>query len=155
MAELREILASSIDEITKYGLQPNLNVPDRHFQLEKHLVTIYKLYFEVEYEPDHHNYPKFDKARLPDILSNIKSNFPRFGFYKSVVNINNMTSFSDICLGDAVDDLNDIILELLEVKWRIENNSLNDGLYFFKFIFDAHIQQHLLDLLNFMKQGET
>ncbi|RFS13534.1 DUF5063 domain-containing protein [Emticicia sp. C21] len=154
MTELREILVSAIDEITQFGLQPNLNVPNKELVLEKHLVTIYKLHFEVEYEDDHHNYPKFDKTKLPDILGNIKNNFPSFGFYKSVLDINNMTNFTDIGLEDAIDDLNDIILELLEVKWRIENNSLNDGLYFFKFIFKAHINQHLLNLLNFMKQQE-
>lgn len=65
-----------------------------------------------------------------------------------------MTNFTDICLGDAIDDLNDIILDLLEVKWRIEHNSLHDGLYYFKTIFQFHTQQHILDLLNFMKQQE-
>lgn len=148
-------LILTVNEITKFGLQPNINVSDRDFLLEKHLIIIYKLYFEVEYEDDNHNYPNFDKSKLPDIRSNIMSNFPYFGFYKSVVDMNDMTNFTDISLGDAVDDLNDIILELLEVKWRIENNNLNDGLYFFKFIFSAHIQQHLLDLLNFMKQRES
>lgn len=116
MTESKEILISTIDEITKYGLQTNLNVPNKDLLLEKHLITIYKLYFEVEYEADHHNYPNFDKSKLPDIHKNVESNFADFGFYKSVVDIKDMTNFTDICLGDAVDDLHDIIVELLEVN---------------------------------------
>ncbi|WP_159471927.1 hypothetical protein [Chryseobacterium sp. 18068] len=55
-------------------------------------------------------------------------------------------------VSDAVDDLSDIILDLSEIKWRIENNSLADGLWYFQLIFAGHTQQHILDLLNFMKQ---
>lgn len=45
----------------------------------------------------------------------------------------------DNAIGDAIDDLSDIIIDLLEIKGRIENNSLADGIWFF-------------ELLNFMKQ---
>ncbi|WP_165850743.1 hypothetical protein [Chryseobacterium sp. 5_R23647] len=48
--------------------------------------------------------------------------------------------------------MSDIILDLSEIKWRIENNSLADGLWYFQLIFAGHTQQHILDLLNFMKQ---
>ncbi|GAB3503343.1 hypothetical protein [Emticicia fontis] len=147
-------LIHSINEIAKFGLHPNLNVADKELFLEKHLVTIYKLYFGVEYEFDHHNYPEFDKSTLPDIRKNVESNFQGFGYYKTVIDINNTTDYTNIGLGDAIDDLTDIIIDLLEVTWRIENNSLNDGLYYFKTVFHFHTQQHILDLLNFMKQRE-
>lgn len=147
-------LISTIDEIIKYGLQPNLNNPDRDLLLVKHLIAIYKLYFEVEYQPDHTKYSDFDKSKLPDIRKNVESNFTGFGYYKTVIDINDMTNYTDVGLGDAIDDLNDIILDLVEVKWRIENNSLDNGLYYFKLIFPFHTQQHILDLLNYMKQRE-
>lgn len=147
-------LISAINEIIKYGLQPNLNNPDRDLLLEKHLIAIYKLYFEVECQPDHSKYSDFDKSKLPDIRKNVESNFTGFGYYKTVIDINDMTNYTDVGLGDAIDDLNDIILDLVEVKWRIENNSLDNGLYYFKLIFPFHTQQHILDLLNYMKQRE-
>lgn len=68
------------------------------------------------------------------------------------ININDFENKTENTLGDAVDDLLDIIKDLLEVKWRIENNSLDDGVWFFKFIFRSHTQQHILDLLNYIKQ---
>lgn len=146
-----EELIPTINEIVKYGLNSNLNVSNKERLLEKHLTKIYSLYFEVLNENDETDYPDFDKSLLPDIRKNIESNFKNFGFYKVVIDKNNFSNMTDCGLGDAVDDLVNITLDLLEVKWRIENNSLNDGLWYFKFIFHAHTQQHILDLLNFMK----
>ena len=48
--------------------------------------------------------------------------------------------------------LTDIITDLFEIKWRLENNSLADGLWYFELIFKGHTQLHILDLLNYMKQ---
>lgn len=145
-------LVSLINEIVKYGLQPNLKIADRDKLLEKNLIKIYSLYFEIQYEYDDTDYPDFDKTQFPNIIENIKSNFNDFGFYKTVLDINDIDNHTDIGLGDAIDDLSDITLDLLEIKWRIENNSLNNGLWYFEIIFPFHTQQHMLDILNYMKQ---
>jgi len=116
-------------------------------------VKIYNLYFDIEYEFDETDYPDFDDEKYPNIRQNVESNFKDFGFYKMVLEINDMAN-EEIGIGDAVDDLSDIIKDLLEVKWRIENNSLNDGIWFFNFIFNAHTEEHLINLLNFIKQRE-
>lgn len=145
-------LIPTINEIVKYGLKPSLSVTDKEKLLERNLVKIYDLYFDIQYEFDETDFPDFDKSHLPDIRQNVSRNFQDFGFYKTIININDVNNMSDIALGDAIDDLNDIILDLLEIKWRIENNSLADGLWYFQLIFHGHTQQHILDLLNFMKQ---
>ncbi|RZL44838.1 MAG: DUF5063 domain-containing protein [Pedobacter sp.] len=145
-------LVPTINEIVKYGLQPNLNEADKEKLLERHLVKIYNLYFEIEYKYDETDYPDFDESRLPDIRQSVSSNFKDFGFYKTILDINDIINLSDIATGDAIDDLTDIIIDLIEIKWRIENNSLADGLWFFELIFYGHTQQHMLDLLNYLKQ---
>lgn len=146
-------LVPVINEIVKYGLYPNLNEADKEKCLEKHLVKIYNLFFEINYTFDESDFPDFDQSQLPDIKHNVSSNFKEFGFYKTIRNINDMdNNLMDHTIGDAIDDLSDIITDLLEIKWRIENNSLNNGLWFFQFIFQSHTQQHIIDLLNFMKQ---
>jgi hypothetical protein len=150
-----EELIPTINEIVKYGLNQNLDIVSKEELLEEHLVKIYGLYFEVRNECDDIDYPSFDNSQLPNIRQNIESNFKNFGFYRVAININDIYDTNECTLGDAIDDLVDITLDLLEVKWRIENNSLNDGLRYFKFIFYAHTQQHILGLLNFMKQIET
>jgi hypothetical protein len=145
-------LIPTINEIVKYGLQPNLNVTDNEKLLEKDLVKIYSLYFDIKFDFDKTDYPDFDKSNLPNIRQNIASNFKDFGYYKAILDINDIDNLQESAIGDPIDDLNDITIDLLEVKWRIENNSLADGLWFFELIFYDHIQQHLLDLLNYMKK---
>ncbi len=149
---MRELIPT-INEIAKYGLQPNLTEVDKEKSLAKSLVKIYNLYFDIDYEFDETDYPEFDNGKLISVRQNVESNFKDFGFYKLVLEINDMVN-DKIGLGDAVDDLSDIIKDLIEVKWRIENNSLNDGLWFFDFIFKAHTEKHILDLLNYIKQSE-
>lgn len=149
-----EELISTIDKIVKFGLFPKLKDENKNELLEKNLVKIYSLYFEANYKFDEKDYEEFDIKKFPNIRQNIESNFENFGFYKMLLDINDFENKTENTLGDAVDDLLDIIKDLLEVKWRIENNSLDDGLWFFKFIFRSHTQQHILDLLNYIKQKD-
>ena len=135
-------LIPTINEIIKYGLQSNLAVTDKEKLLEKNLVKIYNLYFDIEFEFDETDYPEFDKSKFSDVSRNVSDNFKDFGYYK----------LQNSLVGDALDDLTDVIFDLLEIKWRIETNSLADGLWYFQFVFYSHTQQHILDLLNFMKQ---
>ena len=145
-------LIPTINEIVKYGLQANLTVTDKEKLLERNLVKIYNLYFDIDYKFDETAFPDFDKSQLPDIRQNVESNFKNYGFYKTILDIDDIDNLKESAIGDAIDDLTDIITDLLEIKWRFENNSLADGLWFFEFTFYSHTQQHILDLLNFMKK---
>ena len=145
-------LIPTINEIVKYGLEPNLTTTDKEKVLETNLVKIYSLYFDIEFKFDETNYPEFDKTKYADIRQIVTSSFKDFGFYKTVSDINDIDNLNENTIADALDDLTDIILDLLEIKWRIENNSLADGLWFFELTFYSHTQQHILDLLNYMKQ---
>jgi hypothetical protein len=145
-------LIPTINEIVKYGLQPNLTTTDKEKLLERNLVKIYDLYFDIKYTFDETDFSDIDKSQLPDIRQNVSSNFKDFGFYKTILDINDIDNLKDNAIGDAIDDLSDIIIDLIEIKWRIENNSLADGLWFFELTFYSHTQQHILDLLNYMKQ---
>ncbi|NCP61536.1 MAG: DUF5063 domain-containing protein [Flavobacteriales bacterium] len=145
-------LIPTINEIVKYGLEPNLTTTDKEKELEKNLVKIYSLYFDIEFQFDETDYSDFDKTEYADIRKNVTSNFKDFSFYKTVLDINDIDNLKDNEIGDALDDLTDIILDLLEIKWRIENNSLADGLWFFELTFYSHTQQHIIDLLKYMKQ---
>jgi hypothetical protein len=120
--------------------------------LERNLVKLYALSFDINYKFDSTDYPEIDKSAFPNIRQYVVSNFKDFGFYKTFLDINDLDNLNDNAIGDAVDDLSDIITDLLEIKWRIENNSVEDGLWFFELIFHSHTQQHIIDLLNFMKQ---
>ena len=147
-------LIPTINEIVKYGLQLNLTTDkdERNKLLEKSLVKIYSLYFDIEYTFDEKDFADFDKEKLPKIRQNVENNFSDFGLYKTVIDFTDFDNKVDNEIGDAIDDLTDIILDLLEIKWRIETNSLADGLWYFQLIFYSHTKQHVLNLLNYMKQ---
>ena len=145
-------LIPTINKIIKYGLQSNLVETDKEKLLERNLVKIYNLYFDIEFEFDETDFPDFDKTKFPNIRKNVESNFKDFGLYKLSIDIDDIDNLKSSAISDAANDLTDIILDLLEIKWRIETNSLADGLWYFELIFYSHTQQHILDLLNFMKQ---
>lgn len=145
-------LIPTINEIIKYGLEPNLATSDQEKVLEKNLVKIYNLYFDIEYKFDETNFPEFNITEYSEIRQNVTSNFKGFSLYKTILDINDIDNLKENAIGDALDDLTDIIRDLLEIKWRIESNSLADGLWFFELIFYTHTQQHIIDLLNYMKQ---
>lgn len=144
-------LIEKINNINKYGLESNIS--QKAIDLEYHLIQIYNSFFDYDYNFDETEYDKFDNSNYQNIQENIKSNFPEFGFYNIVLNPKDNISGAEIVLGDAIDDLNDIIIDLLEVKWRLENNSFDDGIWYFKFIFENHTKFHILGLLNYLHKN--
>ena len=140
-----------INEIIKYGLEPNLVEPHKEKLLERNLCNIYDMHFEISYEFDETEFQDFDKSIYSEVRRNVTSNFKDFGLYKIILDLDDLTKSMEVGIGDAIDDLSDIIIDLLEIKWRIENNSLEDGLWFFEIIFNSHTKKHVRDLLDFMK----
>jgi hypothetical protein len=147
-------LIHAINQVIKFGLEPNLtiNKNERDLLLERSLINIYSLYFDINYEYDNADYKEYNEYKYADIRKNVEHNFPDFGFYTNALDILDLENKDNFGLGDATDDLTDIILDLLQIKWRIENNSPNDGLWYFQLIFHGHTQQHIIDLLNYLKQ---
>lgn len=152
--EMADELLTHINNIIPFGLQPGIQLTNRNELVEKCLVNIYRIYLDTHSHSDERDYPEFDSSVLQHTRQNVTANFKDFGFYKTILDINDFTNLQDVATGDAIDDLTDIINDLLEVKWRLQHNSIADGLWHFTFIFKAHTQQHVLDLLNYMKQKE-
>ena len=153
MNDLSELIPT-INAIARYGQQPTLPESANVKDLERYLVKIYSLYFEISYEFDGIQYPDFDRESLPDLRENICRNFPDFGLYKTSIDPTNFDNLDDFGVGDAIDDLADIIKDLLEIKWRIENNSIADGLWYFENLFNGHTKEHVVDLLKYIGELE-
>jgi len=149
---MKELL-DKINEISKYGLIKNLNEEGKTKKLERNLVKIYDLYFENGYQFDETEYPEFNKKDFLNIRENIESNFPKFGYYK-IATSTKIENETEYLIADSIDDLNDIIFDLQEVKWRIENTSENDAKWFFNLIFESHTKSHIINLLNYLKEYE-
>ena len=149
-------LISTINEIIRYGLTPNLLTADRNKLLERSLVKIYNLYLDISFDIDDLEYQDSERIEYYIARQNVESNFKDFGLYRTLLgDIEDFDENRNYGVGDAIDDLTDIIFDLLEIKWRIENNSLNNGLEHFELIFKIHTQQHILDLLNYLKKKDS
>lgn len=150
MSELRKL----IDQITEFGINPKVELTDKTDVLKKLLVGIYSEFLNVEFEFDETDYeeePDFDYNKIKE---NVKSNFPDFGWYSNVLDLNKMEPDVKIGIGDVLDDLTNIIKDLLVVKWKMDNTSEMDALWEFEFSMRNHSEQHLIDLLRFIKEKE-
>lgn len=149
---MKNTLITRLNDIVQYGLFPDLNnaEPERH--LERALVKLYDLCLNLSNEVVAADYPEVDRSLFPDVRVNVTSNFKKFGYYKTFLHISDVYTFDDHALGDAIDDVADIIGDLLEVRWRIEHVGLDNGLWFLHFTFHTHMQQHILGVLTYMHQ---
>jgi hypothetical protein len=147
-------LIQTINQIAKFGLEQNIEISkdERNLLLERSLISIYSLYFEIQYEYDNTDFEEYDDIKYVNMRKNIESNFPDFGYYTIALDLMDINNKDNMAIGDAIDDLSDIILDLLQIKWRMENNSQNNGLWYFELIFPGHTQQHIIDLLKYLKQ---
>ena len=65
---------------------------------------------------------------------------------KAENNLSDSIENSDIIVGDAIDDICDIVGDLQEVLWCFENTSENDALWHYEINFRSHWGRHLRDL---------
>lgn len=148
-------LQKLIDQITLFGLNPNLDLLDKTGFLKKLLVSIYSEFLCVEVELVETEYDEEPNFSYNELKENVKSNFPDFGWYSIVLDSNEMEPSVEIGIGDELDDLTDIIKDLLAVKWRMENTSMKDALWHFDFLMRTHSEQHLVDLLKRLKERNS
>ena len=150
MSKLRKL----IDEITEFGINPKVELTDKTDVLKKLLVGIYSEFLNVKFEFDETDYDEEPNFNYNEIKENIKSNFPDLDWYSMVLDSNKMEPNIEIGIGDELDDLTDIIKDLLEVKWRMENTSEKDAIWHFELLMRTHSEQHLVDLLKRLKERD-
>jgi len=106
---------------------------------------------KVETEFDENDYEEPINLDYDGIRSIVTEHFPDLGWYHSVWESHKINEDPELVTEDSIDDLTDIIKDLIEVQWRLENNSEKDGLYQFEFLMKHHSKQHLVNLLKYLK----
>lgn len=156
-----EELINLINEISVFGQNPNVICDDKELKLKSLLVCIYSYYFELDVNFDDNDYSEFQGLTYQEIRKNVESNFPKSLFYISVhdshiVNYKKGESnpIVNATLGDPTDDITDIIGDLLEVKWRYENNSIDDAIWYFNLQMRTHTEWHIVNFLKYLKDKQ-
>ncbi|MBO2638288.1 DUF5063 domain-containing protein [Shewanella algae] len=80
------------------------------------------------------------------IRSKVESRFPKIGYYNTVLEISENLESTKIAVGDAVDDLADILGDLVDVLWYFENTSEDDALWHLEQSYISHWGLHLRNL---------
>lgn len=90
-------------------------------QLDSLVVAIY----QVEPDSDFNVDPPVVEADSQALRTLLSQRFPRWGTYNTVMSITDDIGDTDLALGNAIDDLTDIVGELLKV--RTARNSLDES----------------------------
>jgi hypothetical protein len=74
----------------------------------------------------------------------VAERFPDLGLYS--ISDPTILEAKELMVGDAIDDLADILRDLMEVVWRAENQSEQDARWYFRLLFQIHWGRHLRKL---------
>ena len=94
-------------------------------------------------EFDNNNYPAITRNNYEDKRAIINKNFSELGLYNEVDTLTTNISSCKINVGDSADDLTDLYLDMEEVIFRREKNSVLDAIWQFKFYATSHTKNHL------------
>lgn len=149
--ETKTTFLSLIDSITKWGLYSNPQNDTGLEELRRSLAKLYAYCVTIDYDfEDETSYPDSPDVDYNAIRQTVAVNFPDFGYYYALSTFNPYEE-PELHMGDAIDDLADIISDLLETKWRFDNNGENDALWFLELNFISHFEQHIIDLLHYIR----
>ncbi|WP_442846586.1 DUF5063 domain-containing protein [Leeuwenhoekiella sp. H156] len=149
-----EAFLNLIQRITQYGTE-TIAKPDKPLALKKALVDLYALYVNLEPSFDERLYEEIERMDYGLVYAHVKVNFPEFHDYAQLAQFLDPNQKPEILTGDAIDDLSDLIIDLSEVAWRLQNTSLDDALWYFNTLMRVHSEEHLLNLLGYLKALES
>ena len=94
---------------------------------------------------------KFDKTDYPDaprkdyqeLRKVVSALFPEYGYYNVAARISVEISEGGLHIGDAIDDITDIAIDMYEVFWLWENTSVDNALWEFRQGYENHWGMHL------------
>ncbi|WP_188513546.1 DUF5063 domain-containing protein [Blastomonas aquatica] len=82
------------------------------------------------------------------LAARASASFPELGLYAVVDPIQGMDQ--EVMLGDAIDDLADIALDLSSVLLLVENGAVNGAMWEFRFGYQTHWGAHLHQLRGYL-----
>ncbi|WP_299947156.1 DUF5063 domain-containing protein [uncultured Microbulbifer sp.] len=103
-----------------------------------------------EFEFDENEYPEPPDNEHLNIRETISERFPDLGFYCTVDCEPESIGDTNVVTGDAIDDLADIIGDLMNVQWYLENTTLSNAMWHFEFSYRTHWGFHLRELQRFL-----
>ena len=150
-----------IEKVTEFAINPEVKSDHKIKDLKQLLVSIYSKFLTIEALEDNSDYKESFSLTYDEIKKNVLKNFPNHGYYNQIFDSHKIIykkgeikPEADVVLGDPIDDICDILQDLLEVKWRYENYSIENANWAFRFLMKNHSEDHLVNLLKYLKDLE-
>jgi hypothetical protein len=118
-------------------------LPDGEARLGRALDRLVAVRHDVSFSFDQTEYPE-PPGLDSDVARELVVRFlPTFGVYNVPASLTENIASSSLLVGDAVDDLADVLIDLREVEWRWTNTSEADALWHFDHAFRFHLLPHV------------
>lgn len=138
-------ILDKIKKFTSYALDGERNDGDIRKLIEA-LDELPFLVYACQFEFDGTDYPDPPSRNYQEIRSAIEIKFPELGFYKTAGYDDDFECTDDILVGDAIDDVTDIVGDLLEIEWYFANTSEADALWHLETSYRGHWGNHLREV---------
>lgn len=144
-------LETLVEEILFWGKTVS-STTENSLLLEKQLINLYHFYFSVPDASDEKDFP--DPPPFPDSYAEIlRQNFPQFGYYNVCLNPNGKIAQYENGIGDAFDDVRDILRDLWDVDFYFKQTSSANAIFYFKILFYSHTRNHIRNLLVYLEDN--
>ena len=135
-----------IKEFTDFALDGN-HQKNSLQDLIKKLDELPFLLYASEFEFDEKDYPDPPEINYQEIRKQIKLKFPKLGNYqKAEYDEYSLESTGELVVGDAIDGVTNIVIDLLEIEWFFQNTSESDALWHLDTSYRANWGKHLREL---------
>lgn len=138
-------IEASIKEFVDFVLAKSGEVDDLGLLLG-HLDKLPIIVFSAKFIFDEKEYDDAPNNDYKNIRSKIELRFPKIGYYNIAREISENLENTELVIGDAVDDLADIVGDLLDVLWYFKNTSEDDALWHLEQSYISHWGLHLRNL---------
>lgn len=124
--------------------------PDKYALLHAQLSTLQMLVHDCNVVSEDTDVVHPPRGSYEEIRKVLEENFPELGYYHVADPMIDIEKDAEVVVGNAFDDLADIILDLKEVVWRMEQVSMNDAKENFLWGYKAHWGLHLVQLQSYL-----
>ncbi|MFN0278247.1 MAG: DUF5063 domain-containing protein [Pyrinomonadaceae bacterium] len=128
---------------------------ESHDEREKSLILaldrLALAYHFSESNFDEKDYPDAPRGDYETLYHTSGDVFPNYGYYNVVADVSVNIAETSVLVGDAIDDLADIALDMFEVIWLWENTSTENALWQFRGGYENHWGEHLRNLQLYIK----
>ena len=146
MSESPQAIRDAITEFIALIEDDAISTEDRTQRLRRSLDRLALIQHGVSYTFDERDYPDTPRKDYNALRKVVSAHFPELGYYNTPSSITQHIAEAEIEVGDAIDDITDIAIELYDILWRFDHTSADDALWYFSNSYSTHWEQHLREL---------